>query len=60
LNYLQKQSKFYSTFFNAQRYVLILTNNGLGYILGDFLTNSLGHPGPRKQTTYPAISIFGM
>jgi hypothetical protein len=26
-------------------YVFILTKNGLGYILGDFFTNSSGHPG---------------
>jgi hypothetical protein len=25
-------------------YILILTKNGVGYILGDFLTNSSGHP----------------
>jgi hypothetical protein len=26
-------------------FVLILTKNGLGYILGDFFTNPSGHPG---------------
>jgi hypothetical protein len=25
-------------------YVFILAKNGLGYILGDFFTNSSGHP----------------
>jgi hypothetical protein len=30
--------KFLTSFFNGQSYVLILTNNGLGYILGDFYT----------------------
>jgi hypothetical protein len=28
--------------------VLILTNSGLGYSLGDFFTNSSGHPGYRR------------
>jgi hypothetical protein len=26
-------------------YYLVLTKNGLGYILGDLLTNQSGHPG---------------
>jgi hypothetical protein len=26
-------------------FVLILRKNGLGYILGDFFTNTSGHPG---------------
>jgi hypothetical protein len=30
--------------FRGKTYVLILTKNGLGYILGDFVTNSSGHP----------------
>jgi hypothetical protein len=30
--------------FWAIRYALILTKNGLGHILGDFLENSSGHP----------------
>jgi hypothetical protein len=36
---------FWATFFNGKSYALILTKNELGDILGDFLTNSSGHPG---------------
>jgi hypothetical protein len=32
-------------FFSGKRYVSILTKYGLGHILGDFPTNSSGHPG---------------
>jgi hypothetical protein len=32
-------------FFHRTSYVSILTRHGLGYILGDFFTNSTGHPG---------------
>jgi hypothetical protein len=32
-------------------YVLILTKTGLGYILGDFFTNSSGHTGCNKIKT---------
>jgi hypothetical protein len=31
--------------FHGICYTLILTKNGLGYILGYYLTNSSGHPG---------------
>jgi hypothetical protein len=31
-------------FLQSKSYVAILTKNELGYILGDFLTNSSGHP----------------
>jgi hypothetical protein len=34
-------------FTNGKICVPILTKNGLGYILGDFFTNSSGHPGRR-------------
>jgi hypothetical protein len=30
--------------FTKKSYVQILINNGLGYILGEFFTNSSGHP----------------
>jgi hypothetical protein len=33
-----------ATFFRGKMYSLILIENGLGYILGDFFTNSSGHP----------------
>jgi hypothetical protein len=29
----------------VKSYGLVLTKNGAGYILGDFFTNSSGHPG---------------
>jgi hypothetical protein len=35
----------YGYFFHGQDYALTLTKNELGYILGDFFTNSSGHPG---------------
>jgi hypothetical protein len=31
-------------FFHGTRYELILANNWLGYILGDFFKNSSSHP----------------
>jgi hypothetical protein len=37
--------------FPGKSYVLIVTKNGLGYILGDFFTNSSGHP-VRKPLFY--------
>jgi hypothetical protein len=33
------------TFFHGASYAFILSKNGLGSILGDFFTNSSGHPG---------------
>jgi hypothetical protein len=33
-------------------YVFIFTKNGLGYILGDFFTNSSGHPELLHQARY--------
>jgi hypothetical protein len=32
------------TYVQGKNYVSTLAKNGLGYILGDFLTNSSGHP----------------
>jgi hypothetical protein len=37
---------FWNTFFNSTSYVLSLTKNCLGYIVGDFFTNPSGHPAP--------------
>jgi hypothetical protein len=34
-----------ASLFHDSRYILILTKNGLSLILGDFFTNSSGHPG---------------
>jgi hypothetical protein len=37
---------FWAAFFTVKvKITTILTKNGLGYILGDFFTNSSGHPG---------------
>jgi hypothetical protein len=40
---------FCSTYFPSLEYVSILTKNGLGYRLGDFFTNSSGHPAGSSQ-----------
>jgi hypothetical protein len=37
---------FWLHFSTVPGYVLVLTNNQLGYRLGYFFTNSYGHPGP--------------
>jgi hypothetical protein len=36
-------------FFHCESYALISAKNGLGYILGDFFTNSSGHPARKRQ-----------
>jgi hypothetical protein len=38
----------WATFFQSKRCALITTKNGLGYILGDFFTNSSGHTDPKR------------
>jgi hypothetical protein len=35
---------YWAPFFHGKICALIFTRNGLGYILGDFFTNSSGHP----------------
>jgi hypothetical protein len=42
----QKKAKMLGNLFHGKSYVLMLTKNRLGYSLGDFFTNSSGHPGP--------------
>jgi hypothetical protein len=42
---LHKVKVKFGYFFVSLEYALILTKNGFGYILGDFVTNSSGHPG---------------
>jgi hypothetical protein len=37
--------QFHSLFSTVKIMQIFLTKNGLGYILGDFFTNSSGHPG---------------
>jgi hypothetical protein len=39
----QKWLKIFCHFFHGKLSILILTKNGLGYILGDFFANSSGH-----------------
>jgi hypothetical protein len=41
---LEKCPDFCATYFHSKSPLLILTENGLGDILGDFLTKSSGHP----------------
>jgi hypothetical protein len=41
--------KIRATLSHRRSYVLILTKIGLGYVLGDFSTNSSGHPGRCSQ-----------
>jgi hypothetical protein len=43
LNYISNQNGL-PTLFHCKIYVLILTKNELGYISGDFFTNSSSHP----------------
>jgi hypothetical protein len=44
---------FWLLFFHGKSCVLKLTPNGLGSILGDFFTNSFGHPGKCIDTFKP-------
>jgi hypothetical protein len=44
-NYIPKWSKCLGYIFPCKSYPLILTKNGFGYILDDFLTKSSGHRG---------------
>jgi hypothetical protein len=46
---LPKDPKFLGYFLHGKSYVLILTNSGLGYILGYFIANSSGHPVDYRQ-----------
>jgi hypothetical protein len=43
VNYKSGQN-FGAAFYRRKRYAIILAKNGLGCILGDFLSNALGHP----------------
>jgi hypothetical protein len=42
-NYRSSQN-FGATFFYGKSYVIISTKNRFGFIVGDFFTNSSGHP----------------
>jgi hypothetical protein len=39
-----KKDNFFCYFTHGNSYVSILIKHGLGYILGEFFTNSSGHP----------------
>jgi hypothetical protein len=44
---IKKSSSYFSSlgyFFHGLGFALNWTTNGLGYILGDFVTNPSGHP----------------
>jgi hypothetical protein len=48
------------SFFHSKIYVLILTNKGLGYILGEFLTNGIWSPcwgGIRQPFLTPELTM---
>jgi hypothetical protein len=48
-----------ATLFHGEVCALILTRNGLGYILGDFFTNSSGHQGCQIVCFQTKIQIWG-
>jgi hypothetical protein len=43
--FLKITADFWANLYYSKIYALILAKNGLGNILGDFVTNSSGHPG---------------
>jgi hypothetical protein len=49
-NYIQNWPTVLGYFFHGKSVALILAEYGLGYILGDFFTNSSGHPAERILT----------
>jgi hypothetical protein len=54
VNYKSGQN-FGAAFYHRKSYTIIWTQNGLGYILGDFLANASGHPdwfAPAKKSSY--------
>jgi hypothetical protein len=50
--------QFCATYFQSRDYVSILTKNGLGYILGDYFTNSSGRPGLKSKEAGLPDGIF--
>jgi hypothetical protein len=51
--------KFGSPFFHGKSYVLIWKKIGFGHILGDFLTNSSGHPASKADRRFRlSLQIF--
>jgi hypothetical protein len=58
---LQKQPTFFDYFFSPLRLCISFDKNGLGYVLGDFFTNSTYHPechlGTQINTDTGALAI---
>jgi hypothetical protein len=52
LQKLQKQPTFLCYFFPKYRSCINFAKKGLGCILGDFFSNSSGHPAPRPQFVF--------
>jgi hypothetical protein len=44
----RRSTNIWATYLNGKSYVLIISKNELGDILGDFFTNASGHPGLHK------------
>jgi hypothetical protein len=55
---ITKAANFYGVLFPMVPVIINLTKNGLGYILGDFFTNSSGHPACHCAGTGVMITIF--
>jgi hypothetical protein len=64
----RSSAHYWTIFLHLISYIFILSKNGLGHILGDFFTNSSGHPagrafsrvarGPRGAKTLPIAPTF--
>jgi hypothetical protein len=54
---LQKYPYLWTTFFHDKKCIFILSKNELGYILGDFFTNSSGHPDISLLLTYVYLFV---
>jgi hypothetical protein len=55
---LKSRTNSWATCFHGASDVLIVTKNGLGYILGDFFTNSPGHPGVSRKIGRAVKLVF--
>jgi hypothetical protein len=54
-----RSNPYFRFIFSVEKmYVLLLTKNGLGYILGDFFTNSFGHPASQSCLFAPHICLL--
>jgi hypothetical protein len=57
---ITKIAHYFGSFFNEKSYVLILRKSELGYILGDFFTNSSGHSASliKKKNYRPGVDFM--